>query len=289
MTAILAALGSALGFALSSSLQHRAAGSAPREVRNALQLLGHLLRQPWWVVGQVLALISFFLHAFALHLGALVVVQPVVNSGIVLAVPFRAALSRRRPPPGEVSAVLVTALGLTVFLVAVGPMESAGSAPEAATALLLMAVGVALAIGAFVAAERSRTAARRAGLCGVAAGILFGLVAGLVKMSLYELEDAGLAAMFSAWSLWLVPVLGPVGVMVNQHAYRVGALSASMPMVNMVNVVVALFFGSLVFGEVPRHTPLALAGEAFGLACLVYGLVRVAEHADQDEVADAAR
>jgi len=278
-SALLAALGSALGFALSTSLQHHAAGEAPESVRGAAGLLGHLLRRPRWLAGQVLAFASFCLHAFALHLGALALVQPIVVSGIVLAVPMRAALTRHRPPSGEVVSVLVAAVGLAAFLVAAGTMEST-TRPSEATAAVFALIGAVCAGGLHLLARQARRAALRARLYGVVAGILFGLVAGLVKLSLERLSDGGVDEMVNGWPMWTLIVLGLSGVAVNQQAYRVGALSASMPILNVVNVVVALTFGVLVFREIPAHTPTALAVEALALGCIAAGLAGLSRHAE---------
>jgi drug/metabolite transporter (DMT)-like permease len=278
-TALLAALGSALGFALSTSLQHHAAGDAPESVRGAGRLLAHLLRRPMWLVGQVLAFVSFCLHAFALHTGALALVQPIVVSGIVLAVPIRAALTRHRPPAGEVAAVLVAAGGLAAFLVAAGRMagEEGTSGSPAVLFVLVGGCGAALL---HLAAGRARAVALRAGLYGVVAGVLFGLVAGLVKLTLQRLADDGASGLLGGWPLWTLVLLGLTGVAVNQQAYRVGALSASMPILNVVNVVVAVTFGVLIFDEVPAHTPAALLVQGVALACIAAGLVGLGRHAE---------
>jgi hypothetical protein len=90
-------------------------------------------------------------------------------------------------------------------------------------------------------------------------------------------------------------LLGLSGVAVNQRAYRLGALSASMPILNIVNVGVALTLGLLVFHEVPAHTPTALMGQMFALACICFGLVKLSAHAEipqlegHPEVAEARR
>ena len=292
-TALLAALGSALGFALSTSLQHHAAGDAPESVRGAAALLRHLLSRPRWLVGQVLAFVSFCMHALALHLGALAVVQPIVVSGIVLAVPIRAALTRQRPPAGEVGAVLVAALGLAAFLVAAGSVTAGEDGSTGPAALLLVAAGAAGAAVVHLLASRTRGVALRAGLYGVVAGVLFGLVAGLVKLSLQTFAADGLHGLLLGWPTWTLVVLGLCGVAVNQQAYRVGALSASMPILNVVNVVVALTFGVLIFDEVPGHTPLALMVQVLALGCIAAGLAGLSRHAEpaagpRDDVAHRA-
>jgi hypothetical protein len=279
-TALIAALGAALGFAISSPLQHHAAAKAPPGINNARHLLPHLVRRPWWLVGQVLALASFFLHAYALHAGALALVQPIVVSGIVFAVPIRAALSRKRPPPGEIRAVLVTAAGLGTFLVAAGSMV--GTRTLLTVGGVFVAVGVLVAGGVFVLAGMSTTAALRAGLYGVTAGILFGMVAGCVKLALGLFEEHGLMGVLTGWPTWVLIPMGISGVAINQRAYRVGALSASMPVLNIVNVLVALTFGVIVLGEIPAHDPGPLVAELVGLACIALGLVQLSAHADLD-------
>ena len=103
--AVTLALLCAATFAVSTSVQHQAASAAPESVTGLLGLLGYLIRRPPWLLGQVLATCAFALHAAALHLGPIAVVQPIVVSGIVWAVPARAALSRRMPSRAELHAV----------------------------------------------------------------------------------------------------------------------------------------------------------------------------------------
>jgi hypothetical protein len=279
---MVAALGSAMGFAVSTSLQHHAAGDTPAHVRGATRLLAHLLRRPRWLGGQVLALMSFGLHAFALHAGALALVQPIVVSGIVFAVPMRAAMSRQRPPAGEIRAVLITAVGLATFLVAAGTMVGDTGLDSQGVALVVAVLAAATAAAIYVAAGRMPTTALRAGAYGVTAGILFGLVATLVKLSLARLHDGGVAALVTGWPMWALVVMGLCGVATNQRAYRVGALSASNPILNIVNVIVALTCGVVIFSEIPAHGVGALTAELVALGCMAVGLTQLSAHADLD-------
>src|SRR3954447_22443094 len=96
-SALVVAARAATGYAVSASLQHVAARETGASRRRAHVFLAQLTRRPWWLAGQVVAVASFGLHAFALHLGSLLVVQPVVVSGVVLAVPVRASMARRPP------------------------------------------------------------------------------------------------------------------------------------------------------------------------------------------------
>jgi hypothetical protein len=270
--ALTLALLSAATFAISTSVQHQAAESAPESVQGLLGLLGHLIRRPLWLLGQLLATCAFVLHAGALNAGPIAVVQPIVVSGIVWAVPARAAISRRMPSVTELRAVLVTALGLAVFLVASDPKAGSQAGLGLGT-LAFIVVAVLVAAAADLIASRVREDPRRkAFFLGVVAGVLFGLVAGSMKLTLQQLGDGGVGAMLTSWPPYAVLLAGAGGVLTNQRAYRVAGLSASMPVLNIVNGLTALAFGFIVFSEVPRHSPLFLLMEAGALACMAAGL-----------------
>lgn len=273
-TALLVATGSAAGFAVSTSLQHLAAGRTPETTQGTHRLLAHLAQRPWWVLGQLIAAASFGLHALALQLGTLVVVQPVVVSGVVLAVPVRAALARRLPSRSEISTVTLTAVGLALFLVAAQP--TAGHAPTTTwVSVALAATGTVVAGTATWWADRC-DGERAALWFGVASGVLFGLVAGLVKLTTTLAAPALHPWGFlTLWTTWAVLAAGLSGVAINQRAYRAARLSASMPVLNIVDVLVALIFGIVVFGETPAHSPLAVTGQVAGFACLAIGLRRL--------------
>jgi hypothetical protein len=274
--ALTVALCSAVGFAFSTSLQHHAAAAAPETANGAGKLLGHLLRRPVWVAAQAVGLVSFALHAVALRLGALAVVQPVVVSGIVFAVPVRAALNRTRPSASELGAVALTGLGLSVFLVVSKPTSRPTRVVEGAVPLVITGAGLVTAAVVYVLASRCRETSWRSGLFGVSAGVLFGLVAGLIKLNIGRAHTFGVSGLLTGWPLWWLVVAGLCGVAVNQRAYRTARLSASMPILNVVDVLVALVFGYMVFGEVPAHSPAAVGLQVLALACIAAGLFRSA-------------
>jgi drug/metabolite transporter (DMT)-like permease len=281
-----AAIASATGFAASTSLQHHAAGSAPEGTNGLGAFVRYLLATPTWLVGQFLALMSFFLHAVALHFGPLALVQPIVVSGVVIAVPARSALSRRWPSTAELAAVSVATLGLAVFLVASDPSTGHNADPGWGPFLFTVAgmTVAGLAVWASVLLARMRRPRRAAAMLGVSAGIFFGVVAGLVKLTIGVWVDEGAVHMLATWPLYFLLVCGAGGILSNQRAYTLAGLSASLPMLNIVNVVVALFFGLLVFEEVPAHGALALTLEITALATVMFGLLMVARVEEVDTV-----
>jgi drug/metabolite transporter (DMT)-like permease len=288
LLATVLALLSAMTFAVSTSVQHQAAEGAPASARGPFRLVGYLLRRPTWLIGQVLAVVGFAMHAAALHYGPIALVQPIVISGIVFAVPMRAAISRRLPSRHEVQAVTLTAIGLAVFLVASDPSAGDKAALGAAPVTLTL-LGVAVAAGAALAARLGRVPLRTAFFLGVASGVLFGLVAGLLKLTLQEFADGGVVRMLTVWPTWALVVVGAGGVLGNQLAYRAARLSASMPVLNIVDGLVALGFGYLVFAEVPRHSPLYLTVEVAALVCVGTGLWLLARYEEEEQVSEPAR
>lgn len=276
------ALLSAVTFAGSTSTQHHAAEHAPPDSRGPFTLVRHLLTQPLWLIGQALAIAGLALHATALHLGSIAVVQPIVISGVVLAVPVRSALSRRWPWPREMVAVGVAAAGLTVFLIASKPSQGL-DAPLSEPALLITGVGVVLAVVAGLLSRFVGHPTRQSFLLGISAGVLFGLVAGLMKAVLDLLTRDGPWVTLASWTTWALILLGVAAVVVNQYAYRLARLSASMPVLNVIDGVVAITFGYYAFHEVPRHTPFYLGLQVLAFAAITAGLFVVARLEDEQE------
>lgn len=278
--AIAAALASAACFAAGSAVQHRAA-NASADGESGLALFRRLIHRPSWLFGLVLSAVAFSLHAFALSQGDLALVQPVIVSGVVFAVLFRAGLEHAWPPRRVLIWLPLTWAGLALFL-AVRPSES-DTTPISVRAAWFVGVGVALVVGARLLAQRTSVDRRRGLLLGGGSGALFGLVAGLAKMVLDQL-GSGVAIIFTHWPLYALAVTGVWAVLMNQRAYQVSRLSVSAPILNIVQVFTAVGFGVVVFGEEFGSTPAVLVGELIGLMVVVLGVYRLASRPAEDEV-----
>ncbi len=277
LLAVVFAFGSALTTAFSTSVQHIAAHHAPKSASGAGGLLRHLVQQPLWLLGQLLGILAFAFHGAAMHHGPIALVQPIVICGIVFAVPLNAAMGRTWPPRRELAAVAATAAALGTFLVVSDP--SPGTREEFGWALAGPVLGGGLlAFALLVAAHRVEQPNRRGFLLGTVSGILFGLVAVLLKATQVVLARDGWGAMLLSWPVPALVVAGVGGVAVNQLAYRTARLSASMPVLNVVDGAVAMSFGYLFYREVPRHDPWALLVELIALVVLALGLWELARY-----------
>lgn len=267
---VLAAICSAAVFGLSTSLEHREAGRAPS---GSIALVWHLLRQPLWLLGLAASIVALGLYAVAVGTGSLGLVQPILITGIIFALPIHAAMEHSRPSRQQLEAAAVATAGLALFLVIVWP-TAATHAPQGHAALLFISAGASVA--ALLARRGLNETGHRSGvLLGCAAGIVLGLMAGALKMTVLGLSDP--VALLGHWPLWAFIALAGWGTLLNQHAYREAPLAVSMPIVNILGPLIGIAFATVVFGEIPHHSPLHIALELFGLAGIAYGLYGLAE------------
>ena len=96
---VASALGSALLYAVAAVTQQRAASAQPLEYSLRLALLFNLLRRPLWLVGLACDIGAFLLQFWALDHGGLVLVQPLLVSGLLFALPLGALISKERTWP----------------------------------------------------------------------------------------------------------------------------------------------------------------------------------------------
>lgn len=121
--AILFALLSALAYAAASVLQQRVAREVPEEHALRLGLLWRLIRRPMWLAGTAADWLGFGFQTAALGLGTLLLVQPLLCTGLLFALPLAAAWARRRLSRNDWFAAVALTAGLAVFL-RVGELEA---------------------------------------------------------------------------------------------------------------------------------------------------------------------
>ncbi|WP_254069876.1 DMT family transporter [Pimelobacter simplex] len=275
---IAVALVSACLFAIGNATQHRAATDFGSHDIGAGPLLIRLARSPLWLAGSVVGLTAYVLHAVALLLGNIATVQPLMIVGVVLAVPLRAAIGRRRPRCGELLAVGVTSLGLWLFTISTSAaLPAAGGAALSSAAATACAVGVGIATSVFLVSRRLLGHLHFAAMgYGATAGILFGTSGGLLKATMTSLDERGLLATAMSWGPWVVIVVSLAATTLNQKAYQMAPIVYSMPILNIASVMVAISFGVWALGEVPTTSLAAGAVQVGALVLIAAGLLRTA-------------
>ena len=191
--------------------------------------------------------LGYVFQALALAYGSLLLVQPILVSALLFALPMSARLAHRRVTRGEwLWAILLTA-ALAVFVVfaKTRPGDYEASVPTTA----LVAVVCTAAVMACVIIAVRTPGWRRAVILAVAVGVLFGVVAMLTKLVMHLLTHDGVRAVVSTPVVYLLAVLGIVAVLLQQSAFHAGSLQTSVPTMLVLEPVVAVVLGAVVLGE----------------------------------------
>lgn len=275
VAAILLALAASFCTATSSVFQRLGARGleAGEPVTRAfdLMLVFRLARRPAWLGGFACMVGGFLFQVSALRFGPLALVQPLLAVELLIVFGYLAALSRCRGVRGrEWLAAVAMSAGLSVFLRAASPSGGREHAPAELWWISGLVV-LGLVAAAVAAAARGHSPARRAALLGIATGIAWGFVAAVIKEMSSHL-GGGPAAVFGTWPVYVLMTSGAAAMLLASHAMTAGPLAASQPGFTLLDPVVAIVLGVLVFGERLQASPAALAAQVAGLAVLAGGV-----------------
>ncbi len=266
-------LAAAFLFAAGSVLEHRTAGRVKHEETMKLSLLMDLVKRPVWVCAITMNLLAFGLQLLALRRGSLLVVQPLLVTGLLFAVPMSAALAHARPHVTEWTGALAVVGGLALFLVVGDPDVGRGQASPMGWATIAVVCGIPAAV--LVRAGHCTHGPRRAAYLAAAAGILYGLTAALTKASAH-LVDGGLTGVLTSWQPYALVGLAIVSLVVSQSAFQAGRLGTVLPLLIIGEPLVAALIGVLAFHESLAHTPLAVSAELIGALAMAAGVLLLA-------------
>jgi hypothetical protein len=287
MAAVLLALGAAIAYAAASVLQQREAqADKGREqgstVGGGVRLVFRLARRPVWLAGLAADAVGYGLQAVALGVGELLVVQPVLTSGILFALPASAWWSGRRLGRADFLWACALAVGLTVFLLLAG---SEGGRDFATTEAWLVCAAITTPVLAacMIAAARAQ-GARRAVLLAFTTGTLFGITAALTKATVVLIDRHGLGAL-GHWEPYALLLLGALGFVVNQRAFQAGSLTASLPTLTVVEPIVAAVIGVTMLHEtVPTDGALEWLAVSASVVAMVVSTIALSRSAARHDM-----
>jgi drug/metabolite transporter (DMT)-like permease len=280
--AVVAALLAALMYGMASVLQQRGAAAQPADQALKLGLLVRLIRNPGWVLGLVCDVLGFVFQVVALRHGPLVVVQPLLVCGLLVAIPVGTAWSGRRLGRlGWVGALMVVA-GLALFLTIASPGDGT---PTAGWHVWLLLLGTdALFALALIGLSSNRSQRTRALLLSGAAGVIYGAGAALAKTTSY-LFGSGPAHLLTHWEPYALVVFGIAGMVVGQSAFQAGALDISLPTMTVADPLVSIVIGAFAFGESLSSGAPEVLLEVVGLVVMTTGVFFLARRGAVEEVA----
>jgi drug/metabolite transporter (DMT)-like permease len=241
--ALLAALCAAVGIVL----RQRATSAVPAAQGSSGTLVATVMKDPWWWSGTSVAVAGYVCQALALSRGSLLLVQPLLMSALLFALPIGARVAHRRLTGREWAWAVVLTVGLAVFVVVGHPREGHNRPPLPAWALVVAIFVPFVALCLVVAARVSGR--RRAVLLAVAVAVLFAFVAVLTKISTHRLAVGGLDALLTVPAPYLLVVLAIAATVLQQSAFHAGQLQASVPTMLVGEPLIAVLLGVIVLGE----------------------------------------
>jgi drug/metabolite transporter (DMT)-like permease len=244
--AALLALGAALFIAIGDVLHQRSAQEVSAEPVGHVELFSRLLRDGDWWLGSLVAALGFGLQAAALGLGSVLLVQALLVSALLFALPISARLAHRGVTRWEWLWAVMLA-GSVALIVTVGNPQAGQSRASFETWTVVVAVlGPALVL--CVLGARIASGAVSAVLLALVSGALWGLFAVLTKGVVDRLGD-GIWALLRTPELYVWALVAIAGTAWQQSSFHAGSLTASLPTMTVAEPVVGSVLGIVVLGE----------------------------------------
>jgi hypothetical protein len=112
--------------------------------------------------------------------------------------------------------------------------------------------GTAATIVVLILAAQHQHTIWRTACLGAAAGTSFGLTATLVKESVNQLTTRGIVGLVTTWQTYIAIGFGLFGVLIMQWALHSGPLVAAQPGFTLLDPLVSILWGVLVYEEQTR-------------------------------------
>jgi drug/metabolite transporter (DMT)-like permease len=236
------ALLAAFLFALAAALQQKGALGLPEISLRHPASLARLAARTTWLLGTLALFTGYAFQAAALDRGRLTIVQPLLVTTVVFALPLGYFLTQQHVGRREVIGAAVIVLGLALFALFGDPAGGRENAPGDEWAIAIAVLAVVCAVLLVFAGRGGLTA--RAAVYGTIAGIVFGLSAALTKPTLGYLH-AGLGELFTHWEGYALAVAGILGFVLQQVSLGTGRLAPSVATVSVANPIVGILLGSI--------------------------------------------
>jgi drug/metabolite transporter (DMT)-like permease len=247
--AVLLALGAAFFIAIGDVIHQRSAHEVADEPVTHIGLFGRLLRDRQWWLGSMVAAVGFALQAAALGLGSVLLVQALLVTSLLFALPINARLTHRRVTRWEWLWAALLAAAVVVIVTVGNPTAGHSRASLETWTAVVAVMGPALVfcvVGANVAKGPVSAV-----LLGVVSGALWGLFAVLTKGVVDRIDD-GLWELIRTPELYVWALVAIAGTAFQQSSFRAGSLTASLPTMTVAEPMVGSVLGVVVLGEALR-------------------------------------
>jgi drug/metabolite transporter (DMT)-like permease len=247
--AALLALGAAFFIAVGDVIHQRTAHEVTDEQVSHVELFMRLLRDRQWWLGSVVSAVGFALQAAALGFGSVLLVQALLVTSLLFALPISARLSHRRVNRWQWTSAALLAAAVAVIVTVGNPTAGHSRASLETWTAVIVVLGPALVL--CVVGARIWSGPVSAVLLAAVSGALWGLFAVLTKGVVDRLDD-GLWALLRTPELYVWALVAIAGTSWQQSSFRAGALTAALPTMTVVEPRVGSVLGVVVLGETLR-------------------------------------
>jgi drug/metabolite transporter (DMT)-like permease len=229
-----------------------------------------LIQRPRWLLGTLAEVAGYVTQVFALRKGSLILVQTVLVSGLLFALPLGAFLNDRPMRGADWLWAVLVVVALAVFVAVAVPKSGRDEASGRAW-LAVLAVTGGIVVGLVVTSARRAGPQRATGLA-TACGVLFGLDAALTKACGHLLATGGLSHLLRSWEPYTLAGLAAYGLLLAQSAFQAGQLGASLPALTIADPLAASAIGVFAFHERIRTGALGFTALAASVVAMVAGV-----------------
>lgn len=248
--AALLALAAAFFIAIGDVIHQRSAHDVTSDSVGHMELFLRLLRDRQWWVGSLVSAVGFGCQAAALGLGSVLLVQALLVTSLLFALPIHARTTRHPVTRSQWVWAALLAAAVVVIVTVGNPTEGQARAGFGIWVWVIAVMGPALALcvaGARVLAGKPAAAV----LLGVVSGSLWGVFAVLTKGVVERLDD-GIGAVLVTPEFYAAAAVSVAATAWQQSSFRAGALTASLPTMTVVEPAVGSILGIVVLGEAVR-------------------------------------
>jgi drug/metabolite transporter (DMT)-like permease len=268
--AALLAVGAAFFIAVGDVVHQRTAHDVTEEKVGHVELLLRLLRDRTWWLGSLVAAAGFGLQAAALGFGSVLLVQALLVTSLLFALPINARLSHHRVSKFQWTWAALLAASVVVIVTVGNPTEGQPRASLQTWLLVIAVLGPAMV--ACVIGARMFSGPVGAVLLAMVSGALWGVVAVLIKGVVDSLGD-GVPTLLRTPELYALVVVAIAGTAWQQSSFRAGSLTASLPTMTVTEPIVGSVLGVVILGETLRPGE---AGDLVLVAAFVVMIVATA-------------
>jgi drug/metabolite transporter (DMT)-like permease len=267
---IILALVAAIFFALGSVLQQKAGLDEPDASEGSSSgLLLRMARKPVWLAGIAADALGFMGQAVALTIGRLAVVQPLLATSMIFALPLGKRFTNQRIRRSDIAAAVLVTISLIAFLTIANPSGGRDDAPVSEW-LVMGGVVFAICLPLTLAAMRARPATK-ATLLGIVTGILFGVSAALTKSVGDEITD-GFFGIFVDWHLYALIIVGYISMTYNQMALTAGVLAPALAAMMALDPITSVVIATTLLEESLHESPGGIVATLCALAATLVGM-----------------